>query len=118
MDPTPPVGWVAPPPSPARGRSGVYLVGFAPLAFLILLGILAPGFFAPMLDTTVPTGGIGLGLPILLVAGALTLVGVGLMWRFQAAWAVAVSLIVFTFPAMFLILLGPAVCLIAQNLST
>ena len=86
--------------------------------FFIALAVLSPGFFKPMLDTTVPTGGIALGLPILLVAGALMLVGVGLMWRFQAAWAIAVALIAFTFPAMFLILMGPAVCLIAQNVST
>ena len=118
MEPTPPVGWVAPEPTASSGRSGVWLVGFIPLVFAVAISILAPGFYGPMLDTTVASGGASLGIPLLLIAGALMLAGVVVMWRFPNVAGVVIALVCFTSPSLFLVLIGPAICLIAQNMTT
>ena len=117
MGSSPPTGWVAPPPATGP-RRGVYVVGFLPLVLFVVLAIAAPGFLAPMFDTTVASGGASLGIVILLVAAALMLVGVAIMWRFPTILGVVVALVGFTSPSLFLIIMGPAVCLIVQNLST
>jgi hypothetical protein len=88
-----------------------------PLVVFVFFALAAPGFLAPMFDTTVPTGGLALGLSVLAVAAALMLVGVAVMWRFPSVLGVAVGIVGFTFPSLFLVILGPAICLIAQNLA-
>jgi hypothetical protein len=118
MEPTPPVGWVAPEPAAPAGRSRIWLIAFLPLAFAVLVSIISPGLFAPMFDTAVANGGASMGIPLLLVAAALMLAGVVVMWRFPSLVGVLVAFVCFTFPSMFILLMGPAVCLIAQNLST
>lgn len=81
-----------------------------------MFAILAPGFYAPMFDTTVPTGGLSLGLPLLAAAGLFMLAGIAVMRRFPSSLGIALGVVCFTFPALFLIIIGPAICLIAQNL--
>lgn len=118
MEPDPPpVSWIATSPKPAApAGSRVYLLGFIPLALFVFLAIAAPGFFAPMIDTTVPTGGASLGIPLLLLTAGLMLAGVLVMRRFPTVLGVAVGLIVFTFASLLLVIIGPAICLIAQNM--
>ena len=111
--------WVGSPPAtpatPAK-RSHSYVLGFLPLVLFLLFAIAAPGFYAPMFDTTVPTGGQSLGVPLLIAAALFMLAGVAVMWRFPTALGVAVGLVCFTFPSLFIVIIGPAICLIAQNL--
>jgi hypothetical protein len=108
--------WVAPPTAAPAKRSRAYLLGFLPLVLFLLFAIGAPGFYAPMFDTTVQTGGQSLGVPLLVAAALFMLAGVAIMWRFPTALGVAVGVVCCTFPSLFLVIIGPAICLIAQNL--
>ena len=114
-DPAPASSWVEPSSDAPRIRNRAYLAGFAPLVLAIVLGLVSPKFFAPMLDTTVPQGGIVLGLWILGVAALLMIAGVLVMRAVPTTFGVAFGLIVFTFPSIFLVIIGPAICLIVQN---
>ena len=112
---TPPTnGWVAPPPP--GGPNRVYLIGLVPLLFFMFLMVAAPQFMSPMFDTTVPSGGISLGIPILIVAGILMLIGMVIMRAVPTCLGIGVGFVAFTIPSLFLIIMGPAFCLIAQNL--
>ena len=112
----PPDGWVAPPrPS---GPDHVYLIGLAPLALFLFLVIAAPTFMSPMFDTSVPSGGIALGIPILVAAGILMIAGMAVMRAVPSCFGVAVGFLGFTASSLFLVIMGPAFCLVAQNLST
>ena len=92
------------------------MLGFLPLVLFLLFAIAAPGFYAPMFDTTVPTGGQSLGVPLLVAAAIFMVVGVLVMWRFPTALGVVVGIVCFTFPSLFIVIIGPAICLIAQNI--
>ena len=116
MDSKQTADWVAPPSTELR-TGPIYLVGFAPVAVFVLLSVLAPGFFAPMLDTSAPAGGAWIGLPLLLLAAALMVAGIAVMWRFRLPWVAALAVLFLTLPSIVLLLMGPAICLIAQNLA-
>jgi hypothetical protein len=64
----------------------------------------------------VQTGGITLGLPIIGAIVVLTLIGVAVMHAFPSVFAALVAIVCFTSPALFLVILGPAICLITQNM--
>jgi hypothetical protein len=108
--------WVAPPES--SGPNRVYLVGFLPLVFFIYLSLAAPAFMAPLYDGSVTIGGIPLGPIILVLAALLMLAGVLVMRAYPTAVGVVVGLVVFTLPSLFVVILGPAMMLITQDLGT
>jgi len=94
-------------------RVGIVLL---PVALALLAAALSPRFFDPMF--TGQPSLLGIALTDLVTAGA---VGWGFLGGFLVArsrkpWAFPVGLLVFTLPASFVIILGPALILILQNL--
>ncbi len=116
--PAPPGGWTAPDKTTSSHGSRLYLIGFAPLVLLVFLAVAAPSFLAPLFDTSVtttanlPLGWLLLGIAVLFMAG-----GILVMRAFPSALGVALGMLVFTFPSLVIILFGPAMVLIAENLA-
>jgi len=95
-----------------------YLVTSAPIIMFVFLRVAAPDFFDPLF--TNPPAIAGLPLGIVMMAGVLawTLVGVLIVNRTRSSTGIVVAILVFTLPAIFVMLLTPAVVLIAVNLAT
>jgi hypothetical protein len=107
---------VAPPTAPPK-PSRLYFIGLAPLVLFAILLVVAPDFLQPLFDTRGVDGGIGIGIPILAAILALTVCGIVLMRLWPTALGVALGLLLFTAPSLFLVLIGPAICLIYTNLA-
>ena len=104
-----------PSPRPGRRRRSS-IASFVPLGFAIVLGIVAPGFYEPLLDDKVNI----LGAPALVpFAGALLLLlaidflVIGLV---RSSFVQGLILAVTTTAGVFLVILAPAFARIAVNL--
>ena len=107
----------APSPTPtiaARGmqsRIPLRLIALTPLWFGPVVHLMSPRYFgtAPEL----------LGLPqdlVLAAAAALwAMIGAAIIWRARSWVADALTVLIFTIPALALVILGPAVILVLQN---
>lgn len=98
---------------PTPIRVGLVL---APLALLLLMYAGSPRFFPPL--GYQPATWLGISLGDLLMAGAVAwgLLGGVVVARSRKPYAFAIGFLLFTIPACFVILLGPAIILILQNL--
>jgi hypothetical protein len=108
--------------APARADGAVMAVGYvaalAPLLLAIVLTLLASGFAAPSFDNQFMVAGMPVGLALLSLVAALTAIGV-LVVRVLRSWlAVVVVVVLCVIPALFILVFGPAVILIAINLGT
>lgn len=109
-------GWTA----PRRGDSRVlgYLATSAPIILFVFLRIAAPVFFDPLFQNPPAFAGLPLGIVIMAVVFAWTLLGILIVNRTMTSTGVVVALLVFTLPAIFVMLLTPAIVLIEANLAT
>lgn len=96
--------------SPRRGPRMV--LGLLPLWVLIFFLLAAPGFMDPIFANPPAIVGLPAGVFVLAVAIVLTLTGVLSMRSARSDLASLLVLLVFTVPALALILLGPAAILI------
>ena len=106
--PAPPRGWSAP--------TAMRLAALSPFAILLAL-LVGTTFFDPMFAKPPDL----LGMPLGVVVGLLTIVwaalGALVVWKARSPSVAALGLLVFTAVAIFAIVFGPALILIAQNLS-
>ena len=88
------------------------LVGAIPLWLGLLLHLMSPTFFGPRPEL------LGLPASLVMMVGAMSwaLIGLGVIWDARSWLVDALSLVVFTIPAMLFMILGPAIILIVQNL--
>jgi len=94
-----------------RPRIPMRLIGAIPLWLGPLIYVMSPTFFGPKPEL--------LGLPptLVMAVGAMSwaLIGLGIIWDARS-WVVdALTLMVFTIPAMLFVIIGPAIILIIQN---
>ena len=96
--------------------SGV-LVGLGPLAVMALISIVAaPSFGGPMFSEPPTTlFGVPDGLVLTVFAVLWGAIGGYVVATSRRPWVLPVALLVFTFPAIVAIVLGPAIILILQN---
>ena len=108
--------------APPRADGAVMVVGYvvalAPLLLAIVLTLLAPGFTAPYFDDRIMVAGMPIGLVLLALISALTAIGVLVVRVFRSWLAVVVCVVLCVMPALFVLVFGPAVILIAINLGT
>jgi hypothetical protein len=120
---------IAPPPPPlptAAARSGPpgiqqgILVGIAlaPLALLLFLALAAPGFLDPLADQSVAVAGLPLGWLIVGLFAALTAMAVVVALTVRSAIGAGLFVVVAAGFALWLVILGPAIVLIASGLGT
>ena len=110
------IGWTA----PRRGDSRVlgYLATSAPIILFVFLRLAAPAFFDPLFQNPPGIANLPLGIIIMAVVFAWTLLGILIVNRTTSSTGVVVALLAFTLPAIFVMLLTPAVVLIVANLAT
>ena len=105
-----------------RNRGLAIGLGLSPIWLLVILAFLAvisgPGFGGGL---TEPTQAEILArqreqLAIYGLAGLLTVAGTALLYRARSTRAAITAALVFTFPALFLVFLGPAFVLILSNI--
>jgi hypothetical protein len=107
--------------APAHGRSisptqGLkLLLGLLPLWLLVVFQLAAPGYMEPAFANPPAVLGMPAGLVPLSVALALTAVGVVGLRRVSSTLAVTLVFLVSTVPAIFAVVLTPALVLILQN---
>ena len=89
---------------------------FLPLIVLAVVQVASTDFVQPMFSEPPSILGIPLGVVVGAVAFVWMLIGAAMLWNAQSTWRVMLALIVFTFPATFVVIYGPAVILIMQNL--
>ena len=95
-----------------------YLVTSAPIILFVFLRVAAPDFFDPLFTNPPAIAGLPLGIVIMAGVLAWTLVGILIVNRTRSSTGIVVALLVFTLPAIFVMLLTPAVVLIVVNLTT
>ncbi len=109
-------GWTA----PRRGDSRAlgYLATSAPIILFVFLRVAAPAFFDPLFQIPPAIAGLPLGIVVMAVVFAWTLLGILIVNRTTTSTGIVVALLVFTLPAIFVMLLTPAIVLIVANLAT
>jgi len=95
-----------------------YLVTSAPIILFVFLRVAAPDFFDPLFTNPPAIAGLPFGIVIMAGVFAWTLVGILIVNRTRSSTGIVVALLVFTLPAIFVMLLTPAVVLIMVNLAT
>ena len=113
---------VPPPASATRPPSTVsralVVAAFVPLGFAVLLALIAPGFFAPLLDDRVNVFGLPAMIPF---AGALlALMAIDLLVAafVRSAFVQGIVVALTTTAGLFLVILAPALALIAMSLGS
>lgn len=121
-----------PPPRPApvppwaarsdRRRAGppnwfALVVAGLPALLAVLLLLLAPGFMWPLFDERMAWLGIPLGVLLLAAVFALSAAGILVAWVARSWIALLLVVVGLMMPALLLLILAPAVVLIAVNLS-
>ena len=105
------------PVAPRRERRIFALtVGLGPIWLLVYFWLAAPAFLKPLWHADVAVGGVPLGWVIVIAAAWLSIGAAAVIDRTQGSRALAFALLLLVFPALFLVLLGPAFVLIAENL--
>ena len=99
--------------SGTRPRIPMRLIAAIPLWLGPLIYLMSPTYFGPKPEL--------LGLPqaLVMTVGAISwaLIGLGIIWDARSWLVDALTLVVFTIPAMLFMILGPAIILIIQNFS-
>ncbi len=103
--------------APAPGSStGLIVASFVPIGFAIVLGVVAPGFYEPLLDDRVNVAGLPALVPFagaLLVLLAIDLLVIALV---RSSFVQGLVLALTTTAGVFLVILAPAFARIAVNL--
>jgi hypothetical protein len=94
-----------------------YVVALIPALLMAFLFAAAPGFLQPLFDTRGTIAGIPVGPAVLALFGLLTATGLGAVRFLRSPLAIVVALVCTT-AALYLVILGPAMVLIAVNLAT
>lgn len=118
--PPPPAGWDVPVRWPEADRRTVGLVAcgvsLVPVAFALLLVVIAPGFLGPLLDS----GAAILGLPpvvgFALVLAVCPVLAFALARARGPIWLSAIVAVIGVSVGLFVVILSPAIILIAVNL--
>jgi hypothetical protein len=107
-------GWAA--TEPPRKPNHRYLLGLAPILLFLGLEVLVPGFLQPIFDARLADG-TGVGIWILFAIMFLAVCGILVMRLIPTTFGAVLGFLVFTAPSLFLVIFGPAICLIYTNLS-
>ena len=93
-------------------------VGLGPIWFLVYVLIAAPGFLEPLGDPAVAVGGIPLGWILTVAAAGLSVAAAVAIERSNGNRWLGLVVLLLVFPALFLVVIGPAIVLIAKNLGS
>lgn len=94
------------------------VIGLLPVWVLIVLSFAAPGFLDPMYANPPAFAGLPAGVVIIAAALVLTIVGVEILRRSESDITTVLVWLLFTVPALAVILLGPAAILMVLNGAT
>lgn len=100
---------------PPRLRTGGLVVAFGPVWFALFTAVVARGSVEPLFETGAPVAGISLGLLIVAATVLLTIGGILAVRAARSIAGVVLPLLFLTIPALVLLVLGPALVLIALN---
>lgn len=93
-----------------------YIVALLPVIVAGLVTLALPSFLEPFFDDRFAVAGVPAGPAILALVGGLVVLGVLVVWRFRSPLAIVAVVALCVMPALFIILFGPALILIAVNL--
>lgn len=96
-------------------RAPRIVLGLLPLWLLIFFALAAPGFMDPMFANPPAIAGMPAGVFVLVVAMVLTFASLMFLRQTRSDLATVLVFLVFTIPAMALILFGPAAILLIQS---
>lgn len=106
-------------PVGGHARRGPRLVlGLVPVWVLIFVSFAAPGFMDPMYANPPAVAGLPAGVVLIAAALFLTIVGVEVLRRVESNTVAAFVWLLFTVPAIAMVLLGPAAILLVLNTGT
>lgn len=91
------------------------LVALTPLWLFLVLAVRG-SFWNPFFSAPPSIAGVPLGLVVLGLCGLWMLLGLVIVWDTRSAAMQALGLLLFTLPATMLLVMGPAMVLIIQNL--
>jgi hypothetical protein len=117
--PPAPPAWTPASTTPARDPTLLafgYAVALLPAGAAALLFALAPGFFQPLFDDRVSVIGLPGGLLLLALVGVLTALGVIVVRLSGSALAIVLVFLCFAAPGLLIVIMGPAIVLIAISL--
>lgn len=89
---------------------------FTPLIVGTILFVAPIRYFDPMFVQPPGILGLPFGLVLLVLAAGWMLIGVGIVWSTRSKLTEMLALILFTIPATILVVLGPALIRLWQNL--
>ncbi len=89
--------------------------GLSPLWLLLFLTVVSIGFLGPLGDKAAGIDGIPLGWFLLGLIALLTAVGFILIVRATSSIGLILPLVFLIFPALMLVIIGPAIVLIVEN---
>jgi hypothetical protein len=112
----PSMGWTA--PGDGFGHRAGYAVAAIPIAFALLLELLSHDFLAPLGDGRISLLGLPLGAYLAAVVLLLAVLGALAVRYVRSPLIVGAVLIFTTSIGLMLVIMGPAVVLIAINLNT
>jgi hypothetical protein len=105
----------------ATARSSITRAGYVltslPFVLAVALNVLAPGFLDPLFASPPSIAGLPAGVVFLFLTIVWAVLGILVARKARSEARIALALVVFTLPAMFAILVGPALILIIQNLA-
>ena len=102
--------------APLRWRAPYRILALLPLWLFLILVLPQQSLSQPLMSQPPGLLGLPLGVWMTLLVGAWTLAGLALVWNARSPLLRVLAIFVFTIPATFLMILGPAVILILQNL--
>ena len=113
------------PPPPAatpvapttRSRWPIRIAALTPLWLFLILELADNGFGTPMFSAPPSIVGVPLGVVVGALATGWMLIGLGLVWNARSRLTELLALLLFTTPATIVLVMGPAMILILQNLS-
>jgi hypothetical protein len=94
----------------------VTVASFVPLGFALLLAVIAPGFYQPLLDERAAPLGLPPVVGVLAILLGLAAVNLLALRFVRSTVAVGLVVAVTTTVALFVVILAPAIVLIAINL--
>lgn len=92
-------------------------LGLLPLWLWALMVVITPGFMDPVFSNPPAVLGLPAGLVMALIAIVWMMLGVAVLYRTSTMLGALVAFLVFTVPAVFVVLMAPAMILIVLNLA-
>jgi hypothetical protein len=100
---------------PMRWRLAIRAIALTPLWVFLAL-FLTGNFYDPIFGKPPDIMGLPLGAVIAGLAGGWMLIGAAIAWDARSPRTVLFAVTIFTIPALFVLILGPAMILIIQNM--